>query len=144
MSQMHQYVSKLNFNTLGIGLQDITEDVRAVVAKSEVQTGVVHLTIMHTSASLIIQENASLEVRRDILTFLDKLVPMGKNLYEHSFEGRDDMPAHLKAMVTNTTLTLSIVESLLQLGTWQSIFLVEHRESHHLRHVMVHCVGQKV
>ena len=129
---------------MGIGLEDITADVRAIVAESEVHTGMVNFTMMHTSASLIIQENASSEVQRDVLTFLDQLVPMGKNLYEHSFEGRDDMPAHLKAMITNTTLTLSIVDSQLQLGTWQGIFLFEHRELPHVRHVMVHCLGQKV
>ena len=112
--------------------------------QSEVHTGMANFTILHTSASLIIQENASSEVKHDILAFLDQLVPMGKNLYEHSCEGRDDMPAHLKAMITNTTLTLSIVESELQLGTWQGIFLFEHRESPHVRHVTVHCLGQKV
>ena len=129
---------------MGIGLKNITEDVRAIVAKSEVHTGMANFTIMHTSASLIIQEYVSSEVQRDILAFFDQLVPMGKNLYEHSFEGRDDMPAHLKAMITNTTLTLSIVDYKLQLGTWQGIFLFEHRESPHVRHVMVHCLGQKV
>ena len=100
---MHQYLSKLNFKTRGIGLEDITGEIKDVVSKSQVHTGMVNLTIMHTSASLIIQENASPDVQRDILIFLDRLIPMGKNLYEHRFEGIDDMPAHLKAMITNTT-----------------------------------------
>ena len=141
---MHQYISKLTLNTTGIGLEDITEDVKTFVAESEIHTGMANVTILHTSASIIIQENASSEVQRDILTFLNKLVPMGKNLYEHSLEGRDDMPAHLKAMLTNTTITLSIIDSQLQLGTWQGIFLFEHRVSPHVRYVTVHCMGQKV
>ena len=141
---MHQYFSKLNFKTRGIGLEDITGEIKDVVSKSEVDTGMVNLTIMHTSASLIIQENASHDVQRDILIFLDRLIPMGKNLYEHRFEGIDDMPAHLKAMITNTTLTLSIVNAQLQLGTWQGVYLFEHRKSSHVRYVTVHCLGQKV
>ena len=128
---------------MGIGLKDITEDIRTIVGESKVHTGMANFTILHTSASLIIQENASSEVQRDILTFLDQLAPMGKNLYEHSLEGEDDMPAHLKSMITNTTLTLSIVDSELQLGIWQGIFLIEHRKLPHVRHVMVHCLGQK-
>ena len=101
------------------------------------------MSILHTSASLIIQENASNDVQRDLLTFLDHLVPMGdRKIYEHRFEGRDDMPAHIKTMLTNTNLTLSIIKSKLQLGVWQGIFLFEHREQHHERHVTVHCIGK--
>ena len=144
MIKMHQYLSKLNFKTRGIGLEDITGEIKDVVSKSQVHTGMVNLTIMHTSASLIIQENASPDVQRDILIFLDRLIPMGKNLYEHRFEGIDDMPAHLKAMITNTTLTLSIVNAQLQLGTWQCIYLFEHRKSSQVRCVTVHCLGRKV
>ena len=140
---MNQYISKLNFETMGLGLQDITNEIKQVVKLSNIETGIVNLSIMHTSAALIIQENASNDVQRDLLTFLDNLVPMGdKKIYEHRFEGRDDMPAHIKTMLTNTNLTLSIIESKLQLGEWQGIFLFEHREQHHERHVTVHCIGK--
>ena len=140
---MNQYISKLNFETMGLGLIDITNEIKQVVKLSNIETGIVNLSIMHTSASLIIQENASNDVQRDLLTFLDNLVPMGdKKIYEHRFEGRDDMPAHIKTMLTNTNLTLSIIESKLQLGVWQGIFLFEHREQHHERHVTVHCIGK--
>ena len=140
---MNQYISKLNFETMGLGLIDITNEIKQAVKLSNIETGIVNLSIMHTSASLIIQENASNDVQRDLLTFLDNLVPMGdKEIYEHRFEGRDDMPAHIKTMLTNTNLTLSIIESKLQLGVWQGIFLFEHREQHHKRHVTVHCIGK--
>ena len=128
---------------MGLGLIDITNEVKQAVKLSNIETGIVNLSIMHTSASLIIQENASNDVQRDLLTFLDNLVPMGdKEIYEHRFEGRDDMPAHIKTMLTNTNLTLSIIKSKLQLGVWQGIFLFEHREQHHERHVTVHCIGK--
>ena len=140
---MNQYISKLNFETMGLGLIDITNEIKQAVKLSNIETGMVNLSIMHTSASLIIQENASNDVQRDLLKFLDNLVPMGdKKIYEHRFEGRDDMPAHIKTMLTNTNLTLSIIESKLQLGVWQGIFLFEHREQHHERHVTVHCIGK--
>ena len=140
---MNQYISKLNFETIGLGLIDITNEIKQAVKLSNIETGIVNLSIMHTSASLIIQENASHDVQRDLLTFLDNLVPMGdKEIYEHRFEGRDDMPAHIKTMLTNTNLTLSIIKSKLQLGVWQGIFLFEHREQHHERHVTVHCIGK--
>ena len=140
---MNQYISKLDFKTMGLGLLDITNEVKQVVKLSNIETGIVNLSIMHTSASLVIQENASNDVQRDLLTFLDHLVPMGdKKFYEHRFEGRDDMPAHIKTMLTNTNLTLSIIKSKLQLGVWQGIFLFEHREQHHERRVTVHCIGK--
>ena len=140
---MNQYISKLNFETMGLGLIDITNEIKQAVKLSNIETGIVNLSIMHTSASLIIQENASNDVQRDLLTFLDNLVPMGdKEIYEHRFEGRDDMPAHIKTMLTNTNLTLSIIKSKLQLGVWQGIFLFEHREQHHERYVTVHCIGK--
>ena len=141
---MKQYISKLNFETMGLGLIDITNEIKQAVKLSSIETGIVNLSIMHTSASLIIQENASNDVQRDLLTFLDNLVPMGdKKIYEHRFEGRDDMPAHIKTMLTNTNLTLSIIKSKLQLGVWQGIFLFEHREQNHERHLTVHCIGKE-
>ena len=140
---MNQYISKLNFETMGLGLIDITNEIKQAVKLSNIETGIVNLSIMHTSASLIIQENASNDVQRDLLAFLDNLVPMGdKKIYEHRFEGRDDMPAHIKTMLTNTNLTLSIIKSKLQLGVWQGIFLFEHREKPHTREIMVHCIGK--
>ncbi len=139
---MDQHISELDFETEGIGLLDITNQVKDVVKLSNIKTGLVNLSIMHTSASLIIQENASSEVQRDLLGFLDRLVPMETKIYEHSLEGRDDMPAHIKTMLTNTNLTLSIMGSQLLLGVWQGIFLFEHREKSHERRVKVHCFGE--
>lgn len=140
---MHQYFSQILLKTKGIGLQDITGDINNEVTLSKIGKGIIVLTIMHTSASLIIQENSSLDAQSDILAFFNKLVPMGSNLYKHHFEGRDDMPAHLKSILTSTNLSLSIIDSKLKLGTWQGIFLFEHREQPHERQVTVHCFGEK-
>ena len=140
---MLQKYEKINIRTNGINLYEITNNIIDWINKINLSSGLLNISIQHTSASLIIQESASNDVQRDLLTFLDNLVPMGdKKIYEHRFEGRDDMPAHIKTMLTNTNLTLSIIESKLQLGVWQGIFLFEHREQHHERHVTVHCIGK--
>ena len=139
---MHQYFSKLNFKTRGIGLEDITGEIKDVVSKSEVHTGMVNLTIMHTSASLLIQENADPSVLKDLLEFYKNLAPIADN-YKHKTEGPDDMPAHIKSSLTNTSLTLSIQNEGLILGTWQGIYLFEHRWKRHLRKLNLHYIGEK-
>ena len=122
-------------------MHSITRDVEKIVGDSGLSNGLCQLSVLHTSASLLIQENASSDVQRDIVRFLDSLAPMESGRYEHDLEGLDDMPAHLKTALTQTHLTLSIRDSRLVLGTWQGIFLLEHRTRGSRRYVQVHLVG---
>jgi secondary thiamine-phosphate synthase enzyme len=134
---VNQYFDDLIVPTEGFSMHSITYDVEKIVGDS----GLCQLSVLHTSASLLIQENASSDVQRDIVRFLDSLAPMESGRYEHDLEGLDDMPAHLKTALTQTHLTLSIRDSRLVLGTWQGIFLLEHRTCGSRRHVHVHLVG---
>ena len=138
---MKQLLNDIEFATSGLRLIEITDQIVSFCNHSNIKNGILNLTVMHTSASLIIQENASSEVLHDLLKFYDQLAPMNKNLYAHSAEGRDDMPAHIKSSLTNTNLTLSIQESTLALGTWQGIFLFEHRINPHKRTILAHILG---
>ena len=122
-------------------MHSITREVEQFVADCGLSNGLCQLSVLHTSASLLIQENASPDVQRDIVRFLDTLAPMEVGRYEHDLEGLDDMPAHLKTALTQTHLTLSVRNSRLVLGTWQGIFLLEHRTRGASRHVQVHLVG---
>jgi secondary thiamine-phosphate synthase enzyme len=131
-------VKKLSIATHGPGLHDITREVAAVVEGSGAGFGLCTLFIRHTSASLTIQENADPSARRDLEAWLDRLVPEGDPLYTHTAEGPDDMPAHIKAFLTATSLSIPIVDGELGLGTWQGIFVWEHRRSHGPREVLVH------
>ena len=119
----------------------ITGEVEKFVRDQGVSDGLCQLSVLHTSASLLIQENASTDVQRDIVRFFDLLVPMKRGRYEHELEGLDDMPAHLKTALTQTHLTLSVRDSRLVLGTWQGIFLLEHRTRGSKRQVQIHLVG---
>ena len=132
---------KLNFKTEGYQIVNITKDIQELVNKHSFEKGLVNLSILHTSASLTIQENASKDVLSDIRTFLNNLAPETAN-YLHSVEGPDDMPAHLKTLVTNTNLTLSVISNKLVLGVWQGIFLCEWRTLAHNRSVIVHLLGE--
>ena len=122
-------------------MHSITRDVEKFVGDRGLSNGLCQLSVLHTSASLLIQENASPDVQRDIVRYLDTIVPMESGRYEHDLEGLDDMPAHLKTALTQTHLTLSVRDSRLVLGTWQGIFLLEHRARGSRRHVHVHLVG---
>ena len=122
-------------------MHSITRDVEKFVGDRGLSNGLCQLSVLHTSASLLIQENASPDVQRDIVRYLDTIVPMESGRYEHDLEGLDDMPAHLKTVLTQTHLTLSVRDSRLVLGTWQGIFLLEHRARGSRRHVHVHLVG---
>ena len=124
-------------------LINITGEVEKILASSEVGFGLINICILHTSASLLIQENASKDVMADLLDFYDKLAPMKMGLYQHNFEGLDDMPAHIKASLTNTNLTLSIINKRLKLGIWQGIYLFEHRIGYHQRDIFCHLLGDK-
>ena len=124
-------------------LINITGEVEKFLASSEVGFGLINIYILHTSASLLIQENASKDVMADLLDFYDKLAPMKMGLYQHNFEGLDDMPAHIKASLTNTNLTLSVINKRLKLGIWQGIYLFEHRIGYHQRDIFCHLLGDK-
>ena len=125
----------------GQGLLEITSDVAAVVAELGVREGLCTLFIPHTSASLTIQENADPSAKRDLECWLARLVPEGDPLYTHTAEGKDDMPAHIKAALTSTSLSIPIADARLTLGTWQGIFLWEHRRSRGRRSVVIHLSG---
>ena len=138
-----QSFDELSIKTNGSKLIKITEKVSNFVNQSKILNGILNISILHTSASLIIQENADDDVQKDIINFYDKLVPMDKDLYIHNTEGKDDMPAHIKSTITNSNLTLSVKNSKLILGTWQGIYLFEHRIEQQIRKVFLHIVGEK-
>ena len=137
---MRQYSNKIQMTSNGICIKNITQSVNKIVSQSEIKNGIINLSILNTTASLLIQENADPDVLTDIEIFFKKLVSMDEN-YNHSSEGLDDMPAHIKATLTNSNLTLSIIDSSLQLGVWQGIYLFEHRIITKTRTVLVHILG---
>jgi secondary thiamine-phosphate synthase enzyme len=137
-----QSFDELSIKTNGSKLIKITEKVSNFVNQSKILNGILNISILHTSASLIIQENADDDVQKDILNFYDKLVPMDKDLYIHNTEGKDDMPAHIKSTLTNSNLTLSIKNNKLILGTWQGIYLFEHRIEQQIRKISLHIIGE--
>ena len=139
---LRQSSHHLAFDTRGRGFQEITDDVSALVRQSGIVTGLATMHLRHTSAALLIQENADPEVRRDLERFFARLAPDGDPLFRHVCEGDDDMPAHVRTALTTVNLSLPIVQSALALGTWQGIFLWEHRTEPHRREVVVHLLGE--
>ena len=135
----HQSI--LEFSTPGRGTRDITEEVAQVVAHSGVKLGLAHVFVQHTSCSLTITENADPDVRRDLETIIGRLAPDGDRAYRHDTEGPDDMAAHARTMLTETSLTVPIGGGRLLLGTWQGIYLWEHRTAPHRRKVVVTIIG---
>ena len=136
-----QIFYELIVKTKGQGLYDFTKETIDWVKKQKINSGILNLNILHTSASLTIQENADPDVLYDIKNFFDKLVPMNNDFYKHTTEGIDDMPAHLKTMLTNTQLTLSVKNKKLILGTWQGLYLFEHRLKNQNRTISHHLMG---
>ena len=134
-------IEKLSFKTEGCQIVNITEKIQELIHRHEFKKGLVNLSILHTSASLIVQENASRDVLDDIRTFLSNLAPETAN-YLHDMEGPDDMPAHLKTLITNTNLTMSVASNKLLLGVWQGIYLCEWRKYGQTRSVIVHLLGE--
>src|ERR1700748_732129 len=132
---MRQAAHILPLNTSGRGLVEITRKVEAWVGAQGMQTGLLTLFCRHTSASLLIQENAAPEVRSDLETFFERLAPEDPALYAHDDEGPDDMPAHLRAALTQTQLSIPLADGRLALGTWQGIYLFEHRRRSHQREI---------
>ena len=131
-------VQILTVNTRGQGLYEFTSELRQLVRQSGIDEGLCTLLIQHTSASLTIQENADPSAQHDLENWLNRLVPEGDPLYTHVFEGRDDMPAHIKAALTSTSMSVPVLDGQLLLGTWQGIFCWEHRHGRQKRKVAVH------
>ena len=138
---MIQKFFNLVVNTSGQRLYEITDQTIEWIEKNNFTNGMLNMSIQHTSASLIVQENADPDVQKDLINYFDKLVPMDDQLYIHSSEGKDDMPAHIKSALTNNQISLSIKESRLILGTWQGIYLFEHRLDSHKRTIVHHYIG---
>ncbi len=139
---MEQLQTTLVIPTRGQGLIDITPEVSSWLASSAIRNGLLTLFCRHTSASLTIQENADPEVQRDLETFFSRLVVEDPALYRHTAEGPDDMPAHIRAALTQTQLSIPVESSQLLLGTWQGIYLFEHRRAPHRRQVALHLLGR--
>tara|TARA_Y100001947_G_C10227023_1_gene255898 strand:- start:349 stop:768 length:420 start_codon:yes stop_codon:yes gene_type:complete len=139
---MQQKFTKIIIKTEGQKLTEITSQISQVLITQVIENGLVTIYIKHTSASLIIQENADTDVLRDIENFFDKLVPMDESKYIHNSEGADDMPAHIKSLLTNTQLSVPMKNKKLVLGTWQGIFLFEHRLEPHDRSIEIHIIGE--
>jgi secondary thiamine-phosphate synthase enzyme len=138
---MRQAQHCLPVETLRRGLVEVTRPIAAWVAASGVRDGLLTVFIRHTSASLLVQENADPEVQRDLERFLARLVPDGDPLFEHTTEGRDDMPAHVRSALTQTHLSIPVLGGVLRLGTWQGIYVYEHRLRGHRRELALHVIG---
>jgi secondary thiamine-phosphate synthase enzyme len=141
---MEQRLHRIEVTTRGRGLVEITEEVARWVADQVIMTGLLTLWCRHTSASLVVQENASPEVRADLEDFLRRLVPDGNDgRYRHTLEGPDDMPAHIRAALTQTQLSIPVAQGRPVLGTWQGIYLWEHRTRPHRREILFHLIGAR-
>jgi secondary thiamine-phosphate synthase enzyme len=132
----------LQINTNGQKLYEFTNDTIQWINKKNFKNGMLNLSIQHTSASLIVQENADPDVQTDLINYFDKLVPMNNKLYVHTTEGEDDMPAHIKSALTNNQISLSIKDGELLLGTWQGLYLFEHRLHPQQRKIIHHFLGE--
>ena len=138
---MRQFFHDIILNTNGRGFYNFTNETLDWIDKQKISNGILNVNILHTSASLVIQENADPDVLEDLENFFDKLVPMDKKLYKHIAEGKDDMPAHIRSTLTNNQLTLSLKNNKLMLGTWQGLYLFEHRLTEHSRTLSHHLIG---
>jgi len=139
---MKQIFYEMILKTKGAGLYVFTEQTQEFINKNKVVNGILNINILHTSASLTIQENADPDVLYDLNNFFKKLVPMDNKLYKHTTEGKDDMPAHIKSALTNSHLTLSVKNSRIILGTWQGLYLFEHRLENQTRIISHHFIGE--
>ena len=139
---MKQYTNKIEILSSGIKIQNITKLVEKKVHQSKIKNGLLNLSILNTTASIIVQENADPDVQTDLINYFNKLVPMNNKLYVHTTEGKDDMPAHIKSALTNNQISLSIKDSELLLGTWQGLYLFEHRLEQQNRTIIHHFIGE--
>ena len=138
---MKQVFFEIIMETKGQGLYNFTDKTLDWLNKQKINNGILNINILHTSASLVIQENADPDVLYDLKNFFDKIAPMDNKLYKHTTEGKDDMPAHIKSALTNNQITLSIKGKKLMLGTWQGLYLFEHRLEKHTRILSHHLIG---
>jgi secondary thiamine-phosphate synthase enzyme len=141
MPEMKQFMHVLRVSPRRRGLTEFTDDVRQWVSRQDISTGMLTLFCRHTSASLLIQENAASAVRRDLEKYFDRLAPEGEGLYEHDDEGPDDMPAHLKTALTQVHLSVPVMDGRPMLGTWQGLYLFEHRDRPSAREIVLHLTG---
>ena len=139
---MKQEFYNLRIDTNGQKLYEFTDHTLNWINKNNFKDGILNLSIQHTSASLIVQENADPDVQTDLLNYFDNLAPMNNKLYTHTIEGKDDMPAHIKSALTNNQISLSINKGKLLLGTWQGIYLFEHRLNPQTRTIIHHFLGE--
>ena len=138
---MDQVFHEIKINTKGQGFYDFTDKTISWINGQKIKNGILNINILHTSASLVVQENADPDVLHDLKNFFNELVPMNNSLYKHTTEGKDDMPAHIKSALTNNQLTLSVKNKKLILGTWQGLYLFEHRLEDHTRILSHHLIG---
>ena len=138
---MRQLFHDIIINTNGRGFYNFTNKTLEWIDKQKISNGILNVNILHTSASIVIQENADPDVLEDLENFFDKLVPMDKKLYKHIAEGKDDMPAHIRSTLTNNQLTISLKNKKLMLGSWQGLYLFEHRLTEHSRTLSHHLIG---
>jgi secondary thiamine-phosphate synthase enzyme len=139
---MRVLTQSFSVSTIGKGTYELTDRIEAIVRESKIENGVVTIFTQHTSCSLIVMENADPTARRDLEEFFDRLVPENADYFEHDSEGADDMPSHIRMVLTRTSETVPIVDGRMQLGTWQGIFLFEHRRASHRRKIMVTVMGE--
>ena len=139
---MKQEFYNLEINTNGQKLYEFTDKTIEWINNNNFKNGIINLSIQHTSASLIVQENADPDVQKDLINYFDKLVPMDNKLYLHTTEGKDDMPAHIKSALTNNQISLSVKDRELLLGTWQGLYLFEHRLEPQNRTIIHHFIGE--
>lgn len=139
---MRQDFVTISLSTKGRGFYEITPEIASFVSKAGIRAGLATIHIQHTSASLLIQENADPEVRRDFERFFKRLIPDGDDIFEHTAEGEDDMPAHIRTALTAVNLSIPIQGGDLTLGTWQGIYVLEHRKHPHTRRISVHLIGE--
>lgn len=139
---MRQYSTALSITTHGRGLHEFTPLARQAVREAGIEHGLLTVFVRHTSASLLIQENADPDVQRDLEAFFSRLVPDGDALFSHTTEGPDDMPAHVRAALTQTQLSIPVAQGAPVLGTWQGVYLYEHRRRGHRREIALHVIGE--
>jgi len=136
------YHDQLEVRSRGKGLYEITDDVQSKIDKSGVRNGTVTVFVQHTSCSIVIMENADPTAQRDLEKFFDRLVPENADYFTHDAEGGDDMPSHIRMVLTRTSETVPVMDGKMQLGTWQGIFLFEHRRAPHRRKVLITTIGE--
>jgi len=137
---MEQYIETISLATKGQGLYEITSKISEWLSKQKIKKGLLTIFLQHTSCSLIIQENADPDVKKDLKKFFDQIAPESNN-YIHQSEGPDDMPAHIKSSLTQTHLSIPIEDNQMVLGTWQGVYIFEHRNKSHNRKIKLHCIG---